>query len=63
MKPYVVYFICKMLYVFRVVSPPIFSSTNNSIYSIWYYSTVTATCHYRGGVETDLRVLPATTVD
>ena len=47
-----VYFICKLLYMFRVVSPPIISSTNNCIYSIWYWSTVVAICRYCGGVET-----------
>jgi len=44
-------FICKLLYMFRVVSPPIIWSTNNCIYSIWYYSTVAASCRYRAGVE------------
>jgi len=29
MQLYTVYFICKLLYMFRVVSPPIISSTNN----------------------------------
>ena len=38
--------------MFRVVSPPIIRSTNNCIYSIWYWSTVVATCSYRGGDET-----------
>ena len=33
---YTAYFICKLLYMFRVVSAPIISSTNNCIYSIWY---------------------------
>ena len=28
----------KLLYMFRVVSPPIISSTHNCIYSIWYLS-------------------------
>jgi hypothetical protein len=32
------YFICKLLYMFRVVLPPIIRSTNNCIYSIWYLS-------------------------
>jgi len=36
MQLYTVYFICKLLYMFRVVSPPIIISTNNCIYSIWY---------------------------
>jgi len=35
------YFVCKLLYMFRVVSPPIIRSTNNCIYSIWYWTTVT----------------------
>jgi len=52
MQLYTVYFICKLLYMFRVVSPPIIRSRNNCIYSIWYWSTVVATCRYRGGVET-----------
>ena len=51
--------ICKLLYMFRVVSPPIIRSTNNCIYNICYWSIVVATCRYRGGVETDLRVLHA----
>jgi len=52
MQLYTVYFICKLLYMFWVVSPPIISSTNNYIYSIWYWSTVVANCRYREGVET-----------
>ena len=47
MKLYTVYFIYKLLYMFRVVSLPIIRNTNNCIYSIWYWSTVTATCRYR----------------
>jgi len=35
---YTVYFICKLLYMFRVVPPPIIMSTYNCIYSIWYLS-------------------------
>jgi len=46
---YTVYFIRKLLYMFRVVSPPIIS--------IWYWSTVVVTCRYGGGVEIDLPVL------
>jgi hypothetical protein len=38
MKLYTVYFIWKLLYMFRVVSPPIIRSANNCIYSIWYLS-------------------------
>jgi len=40
MQLYTIYFICKLLYMFRVVSPPIIMSTNNCIYSIWYWATV-----------------------
>ena len=54
MQLYTGYFICKLLYMFRVVFPPINRSTNNCIYSIWYWSTVIATCRYRGGVESQL---------
>jgi len=35
---YTVYFIRKLLYMFRVVLPPIIRSANNCIYSIWYLS-------------------------
>ena len=38
MQRYTVYFIWKLLYMFRVVPPPIIRSANNSIYSIWYLS-------------------------
>ena len=31
-------YICKLLYMFRVVFPPIIRSTLNSIYSIWHLS-------------------------
>jgi hypothetical protein len=43
MQYYTVYFIWKLLYMFRVVPPPIIRSVNNCIYSIWYLS-VTPTC-------------------
>ena len=36
MQCYTVYFIRKLLYMFRVVPPPIVRSANNCIYSIWY---------------------------
>ena len=43
---YTVYFNCKLLYIFRVVSPPIIRSTNNCTYTIWYQSTAAATCRW-----------------
>jgi len=57
MQRYTVYFIFKLLYMFRVVPPPIIRSANNCIYSIWYCHTVTAICRYRGRVGTGLSVL------
>jgi len=38
MQLYTVYFILKLLYMFRVVPPSIIKSANNCIYSIWYLS-------------------------
>jgi len=38
MQRYTLYFIWKLLYMFRVVPPPIIRSANNCIYSIWYLS-------------------------
>jgi hypothetical protein len=38
MQRYIVYLICKLFYMFRVVPLPIMSSANNCIYSIWYLS-------------------------
>jgi len=35
---YTVYYIWKLLYMFRVVPPPIIRSAYNWIYSIWYLS-------------------------
>jgi hypothetical protein len=39
-----VYFIWKLLYMFRVVTPPIINSSNNCIYSIWYSSHRNVIC-------------------
>jgi len=38
MQRYTVYFIWKLLYMFRVVPPPIIRSAYSCIYSIWYLS-------------------------
>ena len=38
MQRYTVYFIRKLLYMFRVVPSPIIRSANNCIYSTWYLS-------------------------
>jgi len=38
MQRYTVYYIWKLLYMFRVVPPPIIRSAYNCIYSIWYLS-------------------------
>jgi hypothetical protein len=38
MQRYTVYFIWKLLYMFRVVPPPIIRSANNCIHCIWYLS-------------------------
>jgi len=38
MQRYTVYFIWKLLYMFRVEPATIFRSANNCIYSIWYLS-------------------------
>jgi hypothetical protein len=38
MQRYTVYFIWKLLYMFRVVPSPIIRSANNCIYNIWYLS-------------------------
>jgi len=38
MQLYTVYFIWKLLYMFRPKLPPIIRNANNCIYSIWYLS-------------------------
>jgi hypothetical protein len=38
MQRYTVYFIWKLLYMFRVVLPPVIRSAYNCMYSIWYLS-------------------------
>jgi len=49
---YTVYFIWKLLYIFRALPPPIIRSANNCIYRIWCLSHRYATCSYRGRVGT-----------
>jgi len=50
MQRYTVYYIWKLLYMFRVVSPPIIRSSYNCVYSIWYLSDICVTntrwCRY-----------------
>ena len=48
MQHYTVYFIWKLLHMFRVVPPPIIKSANNGIYLPLLLSAVTATCRYSG---------------
>ena len=50
MQRYTVYFIWKLLYMFRVVPSPIIRSANNCIYSIWSHRC--SICRYRGRVWT-----------
>jgi len=38
MQRYTVYFIWKLLYMFRMLPSPVIRSANNCIYSIWYFS-------------------------
>ena len=60
MQRYTVYFIWKLLYMFRVVPPPIIRSANNFIYSIWYlshrYCHLPLTSHSLFYLETALHV-------
>jgi len=55
MQRYTVYFIWELLYMFRLVLPPIVRNSNNCIYSIWYLSRLY--CYLRGRVGTGLSVL------
>ena len=56
MQSYIVYH-WKLLYMIRVVSPPIIRNANNCSYSIWYLSNRYAICRYRGRVGTGLSVV------
>ena len=55
MQHYTVYFIWKLLYMFRVVPPPIIRSANNCIYTIWYLSQ---SAHEGGKVVSPTHRLP-----
>jgi hypothetical protein len=55
MQLYTVYFTCKLLYKFWVISPPIIRSTNNYIYSVWYWSTLTNPDSIAGEIKSRLR--------
>jgi len=50
-------YICKLLYMFRVVLPPIIRSACNACTASGICHTVTAICRYRGRVGTGLNVL------
>jgi hypothetical protein len=58
MQRYTVYFIWKLLYMFRVVPTPIIRSAYNCIYSIWYlsnrycYLLLEIALHVLGGITT-----------
>ena len=55
MQRYTVYFIWKLLYMFRVVPTPIIRSANVSTASGICHN-VTATCRYRGKVGTQFQL-------
>ena len=57
MQHYTVYFIWKLLYMFRVVPSPIIRNENNWISASGICHTVIAICRYRGRVGTGLSVL------
>ena len=57
MQLYTVYFIWKLLYIFRVVPPPIIRSAKTVSTASGICHTVTAICSYRGRVGTGLSVL------
>jgi hypothetical protein len=46
--------IWKLLYMFRVLPPPIIKSANNCIYSIWYLSDRYCYLQIPDAVETDV---------
>ena len=50
---YSLLYLCKLLYVFRVVTPPIIRSTITVITASDTGQTVSANFRYRGEVETD----------
>jgi hypothetical protein len=48
MQRYTVYFIWKLLYMFRMVPPPIIRRANNCIYSIWYFIVIIIIINIQG---------------
>jgi hypothetical protein len=56
MQRYTVYYIWKLLYLFRVVPSPIIRSAHTVSTASGIYHTVTAICLYRGRVGTGLSV-------
>jgi len=58
MKRYTVYFIWKLLYIFRVVPPPIIRGAKTVSKASGICHTVTAICRYRGGVGTEVPTPP-----
>jgi hypothetical protein len=57
MQRYTVYFIWKLLYMFRVVRPPVIRSSKTVSTASGICHTVTAICRYRGRVGTGLGML------
>jgi len=57
MQRYTVYFIWKLLYMFRVVHPPIIRSAKTVSTASGICHTLIAACCYRGSVGTGLSVL------
>jgi len=58
---YSLLYFCKLLYMFRVVTPPIIRSTYNCNHSTWHGQTVSATIRCGGEVGTSSNL--STTAD
>jgi hypothetical protein len=55
---YSLLYICKLLYMFRLVTPLTIRNTYNCIYRIWHWSNVSATFRYGGDVGNAQTVWP-----